>query len=246
MKHSKLVPLIILKKEKLSIIQIAELIIDFYKSLTVADRSYNQVNIISEKETLQPGIKVNELNSVQLLAEEILHQNIDDIRKIDKVEDPDINFSREGVINIGLEVKIDEETLITLNYSFTSTLASIARVVVNELCFDTFEKANFFLKTAEKSFSIDYSVIKISDQAFNKVARGYKAPLGWITYFSNDYEIPIPDDLEGVEYQYTDKGKYLILSRENITNDPEKLEGSKQKLLIIMEEIKARVPEYSK
>ncbi|MDO6760673.1 hypothetical protein Q4566_10720 [Tamlana sp. 2_MG-2023] len=107
------------------------------------------------------------------------------------------------------------------------------------------EKAKFFLDTAKASFLVDYSVIKISDRDINKSVRGLKTPLGWITYFSNDYEIPIPDYLEGIEYEHTDNGKYLILTRENPIA-PELLETIKEKLINLMGEIKERVPEYSK
>lgn len=245
MKNGNLVPLVILKKEKLSIVQIAKLVINFYKKLALVDGNYSQINIISEKKSLHQSIDVNDLNADQYLAEEILNHNIDDIRKINNVANPDINFSRDDMISIGLEAKIERDTLITLSYSFSTKLPRIGSIVVNQKCFDTFEKAKFFLETVEKSFSIDYSVIKISDRELNKKARTYKSPLGWITYFSNDYETPIPEDLEGVEYEHTEKGKYLILTRD-IPTSPETLESSKQKLLELMEEIKQRVPEYGK
>ena len=82
--------------------------------------------------------------------------------------------------------------------------------------------------------------------SFLEITKAFKKPLGWITYFSNDYEIPIPDNLEGIEYEHTDKGKYLILTREDFTTDKEAYEAHKQKLLEVMEEIKRRVPEYGK
>jgi hypothetical protein len=246
MEHSKLLPLGILKKERLTIAQIAKLVINFYKNLAVVDNDYSQINIISEKKSLLQSINVSDSNASQYLANEILHQNIDDIRKIDKVDNPDINFSRDAIISFGLEAKTYVETLITLSFSFSTKLPGIACIVVNQKCFDTFRKAKFFLETFEKSFPIEYSVIKISDQELNKVARGYKAPLGWITYFSKDYEIPIPDDLEGIEYEHTNNGKYLILTRDDITKDTETFQFNKNKLLDVMEEIKRRVPEYSK
>ena len=97
----------------------------------------------------------------------------------------------------------------------------------------------------EKSFSIEYSVIKVSDRDINKISRRYKAPLGWITYFSNDYEISVPNDLEGIQYEHTENGKYLILTKENPT-DSAVLDTNKEKLITLMEEIKERVPNYGK
>ena len=88
-------------------------------------------------------------------------------------------------------------------------------------------------------------MIKVSDRDINKLSRGYKAPLGWITYFSNDYEIQIPDDLKGIEYEHTENGKYLILTRENPIT-PEVIENNKEKLINLMGEINEKAPEYSK
>lgn len=250
MKNIRLVPGFTLRREKLSINQIAKQIIDFYIRLSSFDTNHSQVNIVSEKKSLHQSIEVNTDNAEKRLAEEILHQNTEEIRKMDKVENPTLDFVMDkSIISIGLQTTIHGETLTTLNYSFLDSnnlKSGVGSIVINPICFDTFEKAKFFLDAAKASFSVDHSVIKIFDRDLNKVARGYKAPLGWITYFSNDYETPIPDDLEGIEYEYTDNGKYLILSREDITTDPEKYEAGKQKLLEVMEEIKRRVPEHGK
>jgi len=250
MKHSKLVPLIVLKNEGLPIIQIAELVINFFKKMAAVDANYSKLNIVSEKKSLYNSINIYQSNSTEFLGNEILNQNIDDIRKMDKVENPNIHFSMDKtIISFALESKIGEDTLATLDFCFTiskNLKSSIGSIVVNQNCFDGFEKAIFFLESAIESFSVNYSTIKVSDRDINKAVRGYKVPLGWITYFSNDYEIPIPDDLKGIEYKHTEKGRYLILTREYIAADSEKLETYKQKLLEIMEEIKRRVPEYSK
>ncbi|MFA0961866.1 hypothetical protein AB9P05_08655 [Roseivirga sp. BDSF3-8] len=247
--RAKLVPLVTLKREKLSIAQIAEQIINFYVKLSLSDADYNQISVVSEKKPLYQSINVNADDAKQQLAEEVLHKNIKEIQKMDKVENPTLDFvMSESIISIGLEVKSQNTSLMTLNFSFqnsNSFRSKIASISVDEVCFDALGKAKFFLDTAKASFSVDYSVIKISDRDLNKVARGYKAPLGWVTYFSNDFEIPIPDDLEGIEYEHTDNGKYLILTRENPIA-PETIETNKEKLINLMGEIKERVPEYSR
>lgn len=245
MEHSNLVPLVILKKQRLPIIQIARLIINFYKNLEAIDINFSRINIIADKASLYQNINVNHENATQDLAGEILNQNINDIRKFNNVIKPDIGFSMDNMVSIGLETKIIEDTLITLSYSFSNKLPRIASIVVNKKCFDSFEKAKIFLEIVEKSFSIEYSVIKVSDRDINKISRRYKAPLGWITYFSNDYEISVPNDLEGIQYEHTENGKYLILTKENPT-DSAVLDTNKEKLITLMEEIKERVPNYGK
>jgi hypothetical protein len=72
----------------------------------------------------------------------------------------------------------------------------------------------------------------------------YDYPLGWISYFSNEYEIKIPDNLEGFEYEYTDKGKYLIATREDFTVSKEAYQEQKDKLLKTMAYLGETVPGY--
>lgn len=250
MKHSKLVPFALLKKERLTITKIAQLTIDFYRNLSLDNDNYSKLKIVSEKKSLFENIQIQDSNAVEILAHEILHQNTDKIIEMDKVENPDINFIfKETFISYALQTRIDIDTLITLDFCFSVSKhlgSSIGSIVVNDECFNTFSKAKLFLETLETSFPTEYSVIKFSDREFSKIARVYKAPLGWITYFSKDSEISIPDDLEGIEYEHTDTGKYLILTREDFTTDKEIYDAHKQKLLDTMEEIKRRVPEYGK
>jgi hypothetical protein len=92
-----------------------------------------------------------------------------------------------------------------------------------------------------------YASARPKDTDYLQVSlESYVYTLGLITYFSNELEIKIPDDLEGIDYEYTDKGKYLILSTNNFPKDKETLVECKNKLLEIMKEIKERVPAYSK
>lgn len=248
MKHSKIVPLIVLNRKVFSIIEITELIIDFYKKLSENNIYYKLIYIISEKKPLNQIIDVQDINSVHLLSEEILHQNIDDIRKVDGIDNPDVNYRRDekGGIGLGLGTKVEEETFITLNYSFYLNRSTIGSIVVNELCFDSFLKAKMFLEIANNVFSVNYSVMKIMDISLNEIARGYFFPLGWITYFSNSHQDTIPDDLDGFIDEFTDNGKYIILSKEDFISDPKKLEPSIKKLILCLKHIENKSPSYSK
>ncbi len=71
-----------------------------------------------------------------------------------------------------------------------------------------------------------------------------KNPFGWITYFANDYDVKIPDDLEGVECEHTDKGKYSILTREDFSGSKEEYEAQRDKLLGLMKTVREDCPEY--
>ncbi|MGL1933180.1 MAG: hypothetical protein OCC45_15705 [Desulfotalea sp.] len=87
-------------------------------------------------------------------------------------------------------------------------------------------------------------VVRITELDFLERAKFYQFPLGLVSYFNNDYEIPIPDDLGGVEYEYTANGKYLFATRDNNASDEKILTVYKPKILAIMEELKQKSPEY--
>ena len=72
----------------------------------------------------------------------------------------------------------------------------------------------------------------------------YENRLGWITYFSNDYEIQIPNDIEGFDCEYAENGKYLIATREDFTVSKEAYQVQKEKLLKAMEYLGRSVPGY--
>ncbi|MDO6760672.1 hypothetical protein Q4566_10715 [Tamlana sp. 2_MG-2023] len=122
MKRAKLVPLVTLKREKLSIAQIAEQVINFYVKLSLSDADFNQISVVSEKKPLYQSINVNADAAKQQLAEEVLHKNIKEIQKMDKVENPTPDFvMSESIISIGLEVKSQNTSLMTLNFSFQNS-----------------------------------------------------------------------------------------------------------------------------
>ncbi|MGC6431094.1 MAG: hypothetical protein ACON5F_08635 [Jejuia sp.] len=184
------------------------------------------------------------------MAEEILNQNIKNIKQLDGVEKPDINFLMgEAFISFSLKTKIKSECYIILSYCFSLSNflnSFIGPIVVNKTCLDTFEKASLFLEIANSSFNVLYSVIKVSDRELNKEVRKYRAPLGWITYFSNENDIKIPKNLEYIKYKYIDNGTYLILTKEN-PEDREILYGEiKTRLLSLMKQIELEVLEYLK
>ncbi|MBK7130746.1 MAG: hypothetical protein IPM74_04035 [Crocinitomicaceae bacterium] len=119
---------------------------------------------------------------------------------------------------------------------------------VNKTIEHNFDWYGSLLKNLVEYFSPSQGAVTINLPAFNDKFKPLEVwpPLGWITYFSNDYGVQIPDDLKGIEYEFTDKGKYLILTREDFTISKEAFEEQRDKLIMLMSEIKRRVAEYSK
>ena len=111
MEHSKLFPYAELSNRKLTIREIAVLVLNFYRKLAHEDDNFNVLYIVSEKKALYDRIDINKPEAIKKLAEEILNQNIEDIKKQDKVESPDIDYSRESDILFSLEAKINHEII---------------------------------------------------------------------------------------------------------------------------------------
>ena len=57
--------------------------------------------------------------------------------------------------------------------------------------------------------------------AYNKAIQELKPNynIGWINYFSNNFVLPIPNNLEGWEYEFTVQGRYIILARHGFEYD---------------------------
>ncbi len=249
MGNSSFVPLVTLEKKRYTIIEIACLVVEFYKKLERIDNAYSSIRIISEKPSLYPLIKVDDSNSCKLLASEILNQNIEHIANQDKVENPDVHFLMDkAVISFSLEAKSNDVNLLTLNFSFSTSIfvgSKIGIIVASKEAFNTFEKVKLFLDTCNTSFEVEQSAMKIFDRELNKRNRSYKFHLGFVTYFSKNFGISIPDNLEGIEYQFTERGKFLSVVCEDEFKESD-VDIYKEKLLKVMEQIESRVPEYLK
>jgi hypothetical protein len=168
-----------------------------------------------------------------------------DILRNDGEPNPDFDYSRDFGFSVLVQYKNQNQEI-----SFTGKLGSSSVNALGQLSNNGFavdiQIGNEIFRGLIDTGLVKHGVIKLSDVKFLKACRPYKYPLGVITYFSNESEWQIPNDLEGIKYEHTDNGKYLILPREDFATDPEKYEVDKQKLLELMEEIKRRVPEYGK
>lgn len=247
--NNRFVPLIILKKNRYTIIEIACLVIKYYKKLERIDNAYSSIRILSEKPSLYPIIKVDDSNSCKLLASEILNQNAKHIANQDKVVNPDIHFFMDkAVISFSLEVKKNDVNFLTLNFSFSTSIiigSKIGIIVANEEAFNSFKKIQLFLDSCNTSFEVEQSAMKIFDRELNKRNRNYKFHIGLLTYFSNNFRISIPDNLEGIKYQFTESGKFLSVVDEDEFKISD-VDIYKAKILKVMEEIERRLPEYLK
>lgn len=73
-----------------------------------------------------------------------------------------------------------------------------------------------------------------------------KTGLGRISYFAHDYDkFDVPNDLLGVEYVKADGGRYLYICPK-FTPELEAFKAQDATVNKVMEELRARVPEYTK
>ncbi len=196
------------------------------------------------------SVKIKEMAKIEAIAiisNTILQFSKSDISEHENEGNPTTNFSRDFGFSFVLSYQNNSKAVISFVPRMGSIQANgIGTISISKEIDKDFDWYYSILKAITESTNSQVGSVSFRETPFNEICNSYKFPLGWITYFSNDYELQIPDDLEGVEYEHTDKGKYLILTREDFTIDKESYEEHKQKLLNIMEEIKQRVPEYSK
>lgn len=230
--------------EKKSIKDAASDLWDVLKALSKVDALF-LIPTFSKENQKDTSFRIDELSreeAVDLMSLTILNFSKYDIRKYEKDQDPTVEYSRD----FGFSFVLTYQQVISFN-------AVIGCINANGLSLLSYHKDDtefeWFYNVLSALVSGSNTIrgsVGIRDLPFQKACKNIIAPLGWITYFSKKFKPVIPDDVEGIEYEYTNNGKYLILTREDFTTDKETYESHKQKLLNIMEEIKRRVPEYSK
>ncbi len=102
-----------------SIYQIANDLDRVFKALSKSDTVFNQIYFIARKE--EKLIDINDEQSVDLLANNLLNYSLKDIKKFDKIESPDVNYSRPyGYSHAGASLQLvprmSKQTIITFSH----------------------------------------------------------------------------------------------------------------------------------
>lgn len=229
-----------------SVLEVSEYVIDALKKMSALDEAFSVAYFLYKKESV--SFEVNKYGAEEELARHILAHSKSDIAKFDRIVNPDSVLSRSYGFTFGLQFMDGGGKLISLTFKLGGDKGNkIGTISIAKNLNREWKWYRWVIDSFAWSGWIQCASVRPNDPSYLEwCVKSFKFPLGWITYFSNDYEIPIPDDLEGIEYEYTDKGKYLILTRKDFTDSKEKYEAAKLRLLELMEEIKRRVPEYAK
>jgi len=187
-------------------------------------------------------------DAVEKLSQLILRTNLSNIREYEKTEKPTADFARELGFQILLVFHKNKKMRFSINGNISSSRFSSLAIT------------DFPVKNSDYEFDWYFRMLKIITEYFNPIFSGVniissdyiaecrnlkiKYPLGWITYFSDESKIEIPSDI-GFEAEKTEKGVYLILTREDITQSKEVYWLAEEKLLEAMQKIKKNSANYS-
>ena len=211
---------------------------------------YSPTVITGQKSELTLKIDRDNLgDKVHELAEGILRAEWSEITQHKENSNPTIEYVGEEGYGVLLKYSIKDEIVFWIgcrlgsNIHQTFTLRGFsANILFDYSWYEIIFKKLVHLTNAEAG------TIVMSNQSFGKFYNemNIRYPIGWITYFSDEYEISIPDDIKEVRYEFVDGGKFLITSDEDFMRDKEAYFANRAKLTRIITELKRRVPEFVK
>lgn len=230
-----------------SIIYVAEQVYGLLKELSEIDSIFLQPTHYNGSRETHLDLKENTAEDIGKL---ILQSEWNEITKHEGEKRPTLLYERknEGFsFNAKFHIEDQEVFHISLGLGYNNkggiSISSFQKAV--EFDFNWYKSV---LYKVVHSFKPYYATVKLSNQPSNVFYNNMniKYPIGWITYFSDSYEICIPDDLSEVRYEFVEDGKFLITSDEDFMKDKAAYFGNREKLQRIITELKERVPEFVK
>lgn len=232
-----------------TILQVSERSIQLFKNLARIDSIFENVFFIGKDDNDSYRLDIGSADAIKFLAELILKFERGSISNYENESNPTINFARDFGFSPLFQIKDHSSNILTVSITLGRTMGGgvSVRNFNKDRQFD-FQWYYSVLKCLVNEIAANVGTVSISNTGFIELLAPLqvKYPLGWITYFANDFEIPIPNDLEGMEYEYADKGRYLILTRSDFTSDKNIYFSYREKLISIMRYLKENAPGYAK
>lgn len=237
--------------KKLSIVSAAKELIDILMELGKVDSLFLYPKLsIGENSELPIDLSNDEsMLNEKKIADGILKAEWNDLVHEESNTKPSIKHVRLEGYPVLLRYELNNETVFWIGCRIGSNISqtiTIRGFSANNLFeFSWYERV---FKTIVFKTNADVGTIVMSNESFGKFYNqmNIKYPIGWITYFSDAYDICIPDNLDEVRYEFVDGGKYLYTSDQDFMKDKEAYFGNREKLQRIITELKERVPEFIK
>lgn len=217
--HSKISPYIELENKSISIREAATKTIQFFKILAKTESKFNIIRIVSEIKPLNDSINIDEDNSIELLAEEILNQNRKELEKKDHSFNISIDYSGAEILHYSLTSEYKKnESIITLFFSLTTSKwlnSKIGSIVSHYNYFSNQSNCIEFIKASVEVFDPNYAIIRqTNDREFTQSLKKYKhnSKLGNFTYFKNNFQYNIPNSLNNGSIEKMPNGKLYKLT----------------------------------
>lgn len=231
-----------------TIFEMAQSLIDLMKLLEPIDSIFKCFDVVSEKKI--GGVEnIYAEDAIIRLAEKILLRNIRDIRKYDKVESPDIFYMRESP-NFSCALSFGEgKNQFSWLFSWGGSVEW--RVTTLMASKNYLPNLNWYLSIVKifiHFLAVEEVIIRLGDMNIRKKTEelNFKFPLGVINYFSNDFEITIPDNLPHVIYEQMPNGKLFYFPSEDINASGEPFDKLVNDLFEVMAALKESSPNYAK
>lgn len=111
MTHNNLSFFLELKNNVKSILGISEDLYRCIKETTLVRPIFSEIYFLQKKDEI--SLDFTDENFVKILADNILIRSLKDIRKFDKIESPDVNYSRPFGFNFSLIFKNENSELLS-------------------------------------------------------------------------------------------------------------------------------------
>lgn len=229
-----------------SIIEAAGEVISVFKQLSEVDKIFiKPVHYSGKKETY---LNLEE-DTIEDIGHLILKSEWNEITQFEGNKNPTLHYSRgDKGFSFDAHFYVEDRISFYANIGIGYKLNGIS--ISNFNLSNQYEYNWYYdiLHKVVEIFNPFFATVKLNNTSSNIFYREMKIkyPIGWITYFSDDYDCNIPNDLKEVRYEFADKGKYLYTSDEDFLKDKDTYFAYREKLTRIINEIKNRVPEFNK
>ena len=235
--------------EKKTIQEVASNVWIFLSHLKHIDSANNKFFFIDKKnkKNFLSILEIEKGIEVLALADRLLQYHKYDIRNHNNVDEPTVNFSREEGFMFSIVWEKNGQEVLSFQMvrgrwnlvNFTgSQSVSYKFETTSDWYIYTFKKLISYAKPFKATLSFWNNIF------ITKNERPVILNPGWVTYFSYECGLSVPQDFTDIEIERDEFGTYLIATREDITQSKEYYEMIKARVIHLKNELIEKVPGY--